>query len=875
MNHKGVCIGLTCVFLSACGSDHGKAPAHDAGAFEAAAGAFEAGAGAAGDAEAGASNGDSGVTGSDQGVTVTVDSGGGELDLDGVAVTVPAGALSASTDLTLRRVGSSVPGYHLYSDVYELSPRGTAFAELVQIALPYIGHQALANAFATSTADPGFAWVGTTVTETTATAAIDSAGQFFVADGTDYVEAPKADCTRVDVIDGVFAASRALSLLVSATDCQGRPLAPQSAADFTALEDGEPLGNSAVSFRDPAPVAPFVTVLVDMNALAAAATETEAAISAALASITNPALRVGLSLYGGPDTLTELLPPTLDMKAVAAAAKTLARYKLPSKLAAASFAAAGAAVTELDTLRAAFKDRNAGGALANGFVIWVTAADSKEAKTAQATAMSTISDSGDKIITVSLGNSSALSLGNDEWFAAVDQTGLGRALAAAVQRVNALVGSTYWLGYCSQETEGVHGVGARVASSVFALGRTGVFDATSSLPGCDEKSPLSDCADRECGGAGCGACDDTTSACATSTGKCISYCDSLGWCGNASHDNPNGYAQTCADAPTRAQCDQACANLQTDSQNCGKCGAVCPAQTSCTDGACVCNAGYELCDGACVDTTLNSKNCGKCGTACGAGEGCFSGKCSSDCPTSLHGPNLVKIPTPSGGIMCIDATEVSEGQYKEFVQDRAGDASGQIPECSWNLYFEPPEGCTVYLYDEGNPDKHPQQCVDWCDAEAFCEWSGKRLCGGIDQLEVPKTALTDPAQDAWYNACSSGGTLSYPFGDTCQTFPCRIYASSVEVGSDQACNTTGAYAGIYDLSGNVQEWEYSCTPYQDFGSRFDGCQVRGGGWGINSQADCLSIDRLGNARCDYVFPPATTVGRSDASDDVGFRCCAR
>jgi hypothetical protein len=405
MNLKGVCGGLACVFLWACGSGGGSGSSRDAGALDAAAGA-------AGESEAGDGNTDSSAAGADDsappGVTVPIDPGGGELTLSGVTVTVPEDAVSTPTDLTLRRIGSNVLGYHLYSDLFELSPIGTVFSKPVQISIPYSGDSTLANTFATSSVDPSYAWVATTTTDSVATATIDSAGRFFVANGTDYVEQPTPDCTRVDVIDGVFASSRALNLLVSATDCQGRPLAPQKETDFTALEDGEPLADSPVSLRDPPPLAPFLTVLVDLNALAAAASETQAAVSAALTSLKNPALRVGVSLYGGADTVTELLAPTLDAKAISTAVEQLGTYKLPSKLSAASFAATAAAVTELDGLRTAFKSRNAGGALADGFVIWITAADSKEATAVQATALSTITDSGDRIITVSLADTSAV-----------------------------------------------------------------------------------------------------------------------------------------------------------------------------------------------------------------------------------------------------------------------------------------------------------------------------------------------------------------------------------------------------------------------------------------------------------------------------------
>src|SRR5580658_1790981 len=69
-------------------------------------------------------------------------------------------------------------------------------------------------------------------------------------------------------------------------------------------------------------------------------------------------------------------------------------------------------------------------------------------------------------------------------------------------------------------------------------------------------------------------------------------------------------------------------NTQTDVDNCGGCGAVCPAgansTATCSAGACsatVCQAGYANCDGnvanGCeVNTQTNPSDCGGCGIAC-------------------------------------------------------------------------------------------------------------------------------------------------------------------------------------------------------------------------------------------------------------------
>jgi Stigma-specific protein, Stig1 len=100
--------------------------------------------------------------------------------------------------------------------------------------------------------------------------------------------------------------------------------------------------------------------------------------------------------------------------------------------------------------------------------------------------------------------------------------------------------------------------------------------------------------------------------------------------------------QACPTGQTK--CGAVCVNLQSDSQNCGTCGTVCPAVANgmpvCTRGSCgfACSSGWANCDGnkanGC-EANLNTdpRNCGTCGTVCSSGATCVSGRCQQACPT--------------------------------------------------------------------------------------------------------------------------------------------------------------------------------------------------------------------------------------------------
>jgi formylglycine-generating enzyme required for sulfatase activity len=148
--------------------------------------------------------------------------------------------------------------------------------------------------------------------------------------------------------------------------------------------------------------------------------------------------------------------------------------------------------------------------------------------------------------------------------------------------------------------------------------------------------------------------------------------------------------------------------------------------------------------------------------------------------------------------------------------------------------------------------------VDWCDAYAYCQWAGKRLCGRIGGGPLGFDEIADATQSQWHRACSAGGTQPYPYGDVYDRDACngveRGAGDALPVG--QLADCEGGYPGIFDLSGNIWEWEDACDGFDGASN----CRMRGGSFN----------DVAFGLRCSADPIP----GRLSHANDLGFRCCA-
>ena len=158
-------------------------------------------------------------------------------------------------------------------------------------------------------------------------------------------------------------------------------------------------------------------------------------------------------------------------------------------------------------------------------------------------------------------------------------------------------------------------------------------------------------------------------------------------------------------------------------------------------------------------------------------------------------------------------------------------------------------------------DDQPQVCVDWCDAEAYCSSVGKQLCRGIGGVEYGFFDRIDASKSQWSHACTSGGKNAYPYGASYDGQDCNGQdygaGTTVPVASLDGCQSSEpGYAGAFDLSGNVREWEGLCM---------EECSVRGGSFLLGDEA------ALG---CNDLWSSASFAGRNEVFDDCGFRCCS-
>ncbi len=189
----------------------------------------------------------------------------------------------------------------------------------------------------------------------------------------------------------------------------------------------------------------------------------------------------------------------------------------------------------------------------------------------------------------------------------------------------------------------------------------------------------------------------------------------------------------------------------------------------------------------------------------------------------------------------IDLSEVNNRQYQRFVRE------AHRPQQEVMIFFDD----ISVLW---GPDL-PAVGVSWFDANAYCEWNGKRL----------------PTEAEWEYAARGEARHPYPWGGTFLTGYANIrgeedgFVYTAPTGSFEAGRSA---LGLYDMAGNVSEWVsdwYSEFFYKEgqvtlpYGPESGLTKVhRGGSW------DSAATDVRGAKR--FAVAPS----RKEAT--IGFRC---
>ncbi|MCG3172606.1 MAG: Hercynine oxygenase [Myxococcota bacterium] len=180
-----------------------------------------------------------------------------------------------------------------------------------------------------------------------------------------------------------------------------------------------------------------------------------------------------------------------------------------------------------------------------------------------------------------------------------------------------------------------------------------------------------------------------------------------------------------------------------------------------------------------------------------------------------------------GGVH-LNRSEVTVIQYRACVDVGRCTPAGNSGNCNWDVEWKA---------------NHPINCVDWNQAQAFCEFVGGRL----------------PTDNEWYTEASLGNGRRFPwgneppncnraiFGEDAQHYGCRRDATWPVCSKPEGAS----FSGLCDMAGNVAEWTADMVREK--------AVVRGGSWGD------LSPVQL-EAKAHNLHSPL------EKSPLIGFRC---
>lgn len=653
------------------------------------------------------------MAGSGASKTKKIDSAGGTLQLGDAVLTVPAGALTKSTTITVTESKTPTPtGYTAYSPLYVFEPDGTMFQKPVTVELPYKGEQKLATLFWSRPKTDGTGWerLGGVPDGDKVHAEVMHFSSGFIADGIDYTEQPDRSCAITRVLDmrpglprgpsayfacdklpsnqssdsvsdvpvrvidlcdpqsgcgacanGAFECTSGgatiplskvcdgvpdcpthdpldggivmtpdetpcmaspydtkaglptggVAMFFSMEDCWGRPITDVKDSNISVLEDDTQIsveGQSKVSRG--AHIELFATLLLDvskstqsvLDQVIDGAKAFVERVDTVTSSNSGSDLRVQLAieLFDGRPDVEVWQSHTLDLAAVTKRLDSLAKYPTgatgtPDSAATNLNGGIIGSLAGLNRAQTAFRARNHGGALSNSYLVLFTDGRDTAGLVPHSDALSAVRSDTTDVFVVGLAGSADFdeqALRDFAPNALVSTTSaqtLTREFGNVAARMARQVEATYRLNYCSPKRKDEHSVSVQLDGAKNQ--QTGVdayFDASDFGPGCELDAFDASCGNgTECGGLGCGACDDRVSECDEASRTCTSLCIDAQTCDGSKVTNKRGYSQTCPATDTFYECVNSCIDSTSDSQNCGACGVRCGTHGHCMAGQCV------------------------------------------------------------------------------------------------------------------------------------------------------------------------------------------------------------------------------------------------------------------------------------------------